>query len=165
VTAWRFIFAGAVAGIVYTTPSVAQPQPHTVDSLGELIFDKIDPLVSRPIKTSTGAAPSLAEARDAIVKAAGKIRQRPWTLSNVGAGKFIGRLDIRKHAIVVEIAYGAQEYSIAYRNSVRMNYNSEHGTIRQSYNLWVKELADSIDREFGALSPGAPQQPPSTRVQ
>jgi hypothetical protein len=153
----RLLIVGTLAGLLHPTASQAQPEPHVVESVGELIFDKIDPLVSRPIKTSTGAAPSLVEARDTIVKAAGAMRQRPWSMSSVGTGRLIGRLDIRKHAIVVEIAHNTQEYSIAYRNSVRMNYDAKHGTIRHSYNIWVKELAESIDREFRVLVPSEPR--------
>lgn len=117
--------------------------------------------VDLPVKTASGAPPSLVEMHDAIVNAASSVPVRPWGVTDAGPGRVIARLQTgrRGHVVVVEIAYGPQQYSISYRNSVHMNYRASDQTIHTSYNVWVQELVAQIDREFGALTPAAPAAP------
>ena len=124
---------------------MAQPQAGD-----DLIYAKMERFENRPIKTKSGTPPSLAEARETVLKAAATIRERPWNVTVAGSAKLLGRLDIRKHTIVVEISLAASEYSIAYRNSSRMHYDAQQGTIHHYYNQWVKELAENIDRGFAS---------------
>jgi hypothetical protein len=111
--------------------------------------------IDMPIRTANGAVPSVVEVRDAIVNAASSMPARPWGMTDAGPGKLIARLQTgrRGHVVMVEIAYGPRQYSINYRNSVHMNYRASDQTIHTSYNVWVRELVDNIDRAFGALRP------------
>jgi len=74
---------------------------------------------------------------------------RPWEFSAPEAGKLIATLNVRgKHTIVVDISYSATAYSIAYRDSVNMNFKAGGadgvGVIHPFYNRWVDELRDAI---------------------
>lgn len=115
--------------------------------------------VDMPVKTASGAPPSPVEVHDAIVNAASSVPVRPWSMTDSGPGKLIARMQTgrRGHVVMVEITYSPQQYSISYRNSVHMNYRASDQTIHTSYNVWVKELVEHIDRALGALRPpGAP---------
>lgn len=117
--------------------------------------------VDMPVKTASGAPPSLVEVHDAIVNAASSVPVRPWGMTDAGQGKLIGRMQTgrRGHVIVLDIAYSPQRYSISYRNSVHMNYRASDQTIHTSYNVWVRELVEHIERALGALSPAAASAP------
>jgi len=113
--------------------------------------------VDMPVKTANGATPSLVEVHDAIVNAASGVPVRPWGATDAGQGKLIARLQTgrRGHVVVLDITYSPQRYSVTYRNSVHMNYRASDQTIHTSYNVWVRELVEHIDRALGALSPAA----------
>jgi hypothetical protein len=113
--------------------------------------------VDMPIKTASGVAPSPVEVHDAIVNAASMVPARPWSVTDAGPGKLIGRLQTgrRGHVVVVEILYSPQVYSVNYLNSSRMNYRAADRTIHTSYNVWVSELVESINRRLSTLAPTA----------
>jgi hypothetical protein len=122
--------------------------------------------VDMPVKTASGAPPSPGEVHDAIVNAASSVPVRPWSVTDSGPGRLIARLQTgrRGHQVMVEITYSPLLYSVSYRNSVHMNYRASDQTIHTSYNVWVKELVDHIDRALGVLTPvagAAPVAPPA----
>lgn len=113
--------------------------------------------VDMPIKTANGAPPSLVEVHDAIVNAASSVPVRPWSVTDSGPGKLIARMQTgrRGHVVMVEVTYSPQQYSVNYRNSVHMNYRAADQTIHTSYNVWVQELVENVDRALRALKPPA----------
>ena len=100
------------------------------------------------------------QVRETIMAASAAIRSRPWAMTDTGAGKMIGRLNVRRHQAVVEIRYSASHYSIVYLNSGRLNHNVSDGTINAAYNTWVRELQATLD---SALS-SSPASPASARA-
>ena len=108
-----------------------------------------------PVRASMNAE----QVRETIVAVGAAIRVRPWAIIDGGAGKLVGRLNVRKHEAVVEISYSASQYSITYLNSSELSYRD--GSINAMYNVWVRELQGALDR---ALS-SAPASSASTRAQ
>jgi len=113
-----------------------------------------------PVVTTGGKAIPTDQVKKAIQDAA---LRKGWTLSNDTGDKMTATLVVRnKHTVVVEIAYSADRYSIAYRDSVNMNYHSEAHydsrmprpssatgpVIHPAYNTWVQELKEAIRGEL-----------------
>jgi hypothetical protein len=97
----------------------------------------------------------------------GAALRKGWTLADEAGDKMLATLVVRnKHTIMVEIVYSADKYSIAYRDSINMNYHSEAKydsrlpnasanrasgpVIHPAYNTWVQELKDAIRIELGS---------------
>ena len=64
-----------------------------------------------------------------------------------------------KHLAEVNILYSPEQYSVVYRDSINLNYRASDSTIHPSYNKWVGQFVDAIDRSLKKL-PGAVQEPP-----
>jgi hypothetical protein len=97
-----------------------------------------------------------AEVRDAIVAAA---TTRQWKIDYVRAGVLIGRLNVQgKHLAEVNITYSPEAYSVVYRDSVNLSYRASDTTIHVSYNRWVGQLVEAINRTLRA-PPRAVQEP------
>lgn len=107
---------------------------------------------------------STLEARDRIISGAGRHLVRPWTMIDAGDGKLIGRLNVRKHQVVVEVTYSESQYSILYKDSTRLDYDARDRSINAMYNVWVRELQDALDQELNATTarPSSPRAPAAT---
>jgi len=127
-----------------------------------------EPIVNHvdiPIKTRGGPQPALEEVRNAILAAGPLVASRPWIMGEAAPGMIVGWLDVGKgaHIVTVDIAYDVKRFSVAYRNSHRMDYEPANTTIHRSYNAWVKELVDQINASVGAMNPtGAADPSPVT---
>ena len=82
---------------------------------------------------------SLEDVEKAIRLAASN---RGWTVTQLGPGRMIGRLAVRRHVAVVDITYDTKEFSITYRDSVNLDYTGTD--IHRNYNNWVKAFALQI---------------------
>jgi hypothetical protein len=108
-----------------------------------------------PIRMGGEVTPSSEDVRDAILSAGPAVKGRRWTMTDAAPGHIIGWLDVdrsnqvHKHLAMVDITYSAERYSVAYRSSARLDYSPGDSTINPSYNEWVKELVEQINRTLG----------------
>ena len=122
-----------------------------------LIVDDVENFENVPIAAPGGRPLSSAQVRDAIVAAA---TARQWKIDYVRAGVLIGRLNVAgRHLAEVNILYTPEQYSVVYRDSINLNYRASDSTIHPSYNKWVGQFVDAIDRSL-KKPPGAMQEPP-----
>jgi len=103
-------------------------------------------LEAMPVTTTSGAALTQAQVRSAIIAGGTSLG---WSLGDAGPGRVQGRLDLRAHTAVVDIAYSATSYSIIYKSSI--NLNESGGTIHSNYNGWVQHLDRAIRTEIARL--------------
>ncbi|WP_462165639.1 hypothetical protein [Pseudoalteromonas sp. GB43] len=69
-----------------------------------------------------------------------------WTCRSNAEGQILGKLDIRKHQLRVDITFNEQEYSIDYKDSINLDYNGKK--IHRQYINWVTNLMRNIDAEL-----------------
>lgn len=101
--------------------------------------------------TVTAASTPLTEqdVRKAILTACSF---RGWQATEVSPGLIEARLMVRnKHTIVVDIPYTATTYSIKYKSSTNMEYDSKSdgsAVIHPNYNKWVGTLNSDINTQI-----------------
>ena len=74
-----------------------------------------------------------------------------WTVAQQADGNLQATLKVRgKHTVIVLITYTPVKYSLAYQDSIDMNYGQRNGepVIHPFYNTWVGELKESIRAEM-----------------
>lgn len=74
-----------------------------------------------------------------------------WQVSQVKPGLAQAKINLRQHMALVEIPYSKDSFSIVYKNSMNLNYDSAKGTIHRNYNGWVKNLENQIRFEMASL--------------
>lgn len=74
-----------------------------------------------------------------------------WEVTEIGEGLIKAVLNVRAHQVVVEIPYGADYYSIIYKDSKNLRYNKKKGTIHPRYNTWIVYLQRSINAQLGKM--------------
>ncbi len=74
-----------------------------------------------------------------------------WEVIEIGEGLIQAVLNVRTHQVVVEIPYGADYYSIIYKDSTNLRYNQKKGTIHPRYNTWIVYLQRSINAQLGKM--------------
>ncbi len=93
---------------------------------------------------------SSAQVKAAITAAATSKR---WTVSQTGPDKLTAQLFVNgKHTVYVDITYAPTSYSVAYKDSINMNYRVNHEgvpVIHPFYNNWVRELMTAVTAELG----------------
>jgi hypothetical protein len=120
----------------------------------------------RPISTPSGKLLPAATIRELLGSAGDRYE---WTFTDLGPDRLLGTQSWRdKHSIEVEITYSPERYSIRYRNSKNMNYDSAppaaptYGytagqsnryqvsapVIHPEYNKKVKQLVDRFEFEL-----------------
>lgn len=80
------------------------------------------------------------------IKYAGNVKG--WIIKKVKPGLAEGKINLRKHSAVVEIPYSANSFSIKYKESMNLNYDSTKGVIHQNYNGWIQNLENAINLEL-----------------
>jgi hypothetical protein len=100
---------------------------------------------SRPVldvpKTVVPANKTLADVEQAIEISA---RSLGWKITDKKPGAMEAILDKRTHKATITITYDKSSYSIAYKDSVNLDYNPSKGTIHRNYNRWIKNLEKTI---------------------
>lgn len=71
-----------------------------------------------------------------------------WTCREVTSGLIQASIDVRKHQAIADIAYDADSYSITYKSSQMLDYNSRRNTIHRNYNRWVNNLDAAIKKRL-----------------
>ena len=92
--------------------------------------------------------------RAAII--AGTLAQRgiQWTLADEGPDTLLATGVVRgKHTVKVAIRYSRERFSVAYRDSINMNYGVDDGVreIHPNYNKWIQGLVASISASLSRL--------------
>lgn len=82
---------------------------------------------------------SAQQVREAIVAAGNSLG---WQITPDAPGRMTGTLLLRDHKAVVDIAYSASAYSIAYKDSTNLKYDGS--TIHSNYNGWIQNLDKAI---------------------
>lgn len=96
-----------------------------------------------PVVGPTGRSLTVAQVQDAIVAAGTKLG---WAMSPVRPGLLSGRIVLRTHTAIIDVAYDAKQYSIRYKDSV--NLNAGDGNIHKNYNGWIENLDKGIRAEL-----------------
>ena len=94
-----------------------------------------------PIQTATGKEPSMEDVQKAIIAAGAGLG---WQMQVAKPGEIIGTLNVRSHQAVVSIPYTTKKYSILYKDSNNLKYDSEKQTIHENYSGWVQRLDGAI---------------------
>lgn len=115
---------------------------------GCMTTSKVNQLMDVPVNSNTGGSLSSAQVRKAILAAATK---RGWVARELSPGVITATLAARGHKVVVDIPYSGSSFSIIYKNSENLDYNSADNTIHGKYNSWVANLRHDIDARLGQI--------------
>lgn len=94
-----------------------------------------------PIQTASGKEPTMEEVQKAIIGAGVALT---WQMSLVKPGEIVGTLNVRSHQAVVSIPYTTKNYSILYKDSSNLKYDSAKQTIHENYLSWIQRLDNAI---------------------
>lgn len=103
------------------------------------------------VETASGARPTAAQVRDAIVRAGAS---KDWALAKRADDQFLATRVIKgKHTIVTTISFTAEKYSVSYESSENMKFQVIDGIpyIHPNYNVWARELVEAIRLELSKL--------------
>jgi len=110
-----------------------------------------------PIKTLSGQNLTLDQVTKAIVLTGMGLK---WEMDVAAPGKIVGKLNLRAHQTVVDIAYDTKSYNIRYKSSKGLLYGEADQTsgretreIHRSYNGWIENLDNAIRTQFIAAGP------------
>ena len=95
---------------------------------------------------SAPEAASLTQIQAAVHKAGARLG---WGMKRMSAGRMEGRLAVRDHVAVVEIAFDETTFSITYRDSINLDYDGK--SIHPKYNGWIANLRKAIVKEVSRL--------------
>jgi hypothetical protein len=90
---------------------------------------------------------TLEQARTAIIRGGDKYG---WQMKDEGPGEITGTLSLRSHVAVVSISFDAQNFSINYQDSSKLQYDGTK--IHTNYNSWVSNLARAIQASAKTLA-------------
>ena len=99
-----------------------------------------------PIIPPAGQTFSLEEVTAKIMSSAEHTHPE-WDLKKIRPGLIRGVLNFKQHQAVVDISYTTESFSIVYRDSKRLRYQSAEDTrgatmIQRHYNKWVSDLME-----------------------
>ena len=102
---------------------------------------------------STPPAAEMMQVENAIRRAGGGLGWQIKRADPQQPGHLIGRLPIRSHVAVVDIKHNTETFSISYKDSTNLDYDSEEGKIHSNYNGWIQNLREAIVREASDIEP------------
>lgn len=74
-----------------------------------------------------------------------------WQMKEETPGHIVGILNVRRHMAAVDITYTLDDYSINYKNSSNLKYDSGTNTIHRNYNGWIQRLTNAINAQLAGL--------------
>lgn len=102
-----------------------------------------------PVASATGAKLTLAQVQKAIIQSCAS---KGWEARKAGGNVIIATINVRnKHMAQVEIPFSTTSYSILYKNSENLKYDSAESTIHKNYNSWVQNLNNTIKINISSL--------------
>jgi len=132
----KLLAAFLIASALFATPAMARSPVPIVN------YENVS------VPSSEDKVPTAAEVKRAILAAA---EAKGWLIAPQPDGKLLATFKVQnKHAIVVEISYAADQYSLTYKESVNMKYTERDGEqlIHPNYNKWTQGLIDAIHSEM-----------------
>jgi hypothetical protein len=108
-------------------------------------------VLAEPVASAVPVSLTAAEVGKAIAVAAAASKF-DWIPKLIDEGTIEATLPIRKHELVVDIAYTATEYTIKHKSSKNLDYNKEHQTIHKNYKEWLQNLNTGIQRALHAAA-------------
>jgi hypothetical protein len=99
-----------------------------------------------PVMVPPGKTVTMNDVQTAILRAGGALG---WQITPDTPGHLTGRLALRTHVAVVDIAHDTNSYSIRYREST--NLQAEGGMIHKNYNGWIQNLEKGIRTQLQLL--------------
>jgi len=122
-----------LAASVFAISMIAKPMA-VVGAPISTVYSKLQPTVGKNV--------SVQDVENAFKTCSA---DRGWNFQTVSTGTLIGKLIVRgKYYVEVGVLFNSQEYSITYRDSRNMKYNSEKQTIHRRYNSWVENLDNDV---------------------
>lgn len=105
--------------------------------------------LGRQTVVTTDSTPLSAEAVRKAIIAGGAVHG--WKPVGDQPGVLTLEADSGHHQVVVDVAYDAQGWQIAYKSSANMNYehSDKKTSIHPKYNKWVEDLNSEIRRAAG----------------
>ncbi len=119
---------------------ILSPVEQSVDNTN-LTLDKMKAAIKEAGIRRGWAVKEADIAQPAPAPAKGKARGKAPAPTR---GQAQATLNVRSHTVVVDVFYTANTFSIAYRDSINMEYDGAKGTIHPNYNKWIKTLAEEI---------------------
>ena len=120
----------ALLGLAVWTPAPAMAADVSVTS-----WDNV------PAMTGSGKPASAEEIKRAFMVGG---TRRGWTFTDAGPGKLTCTLVVRRHTLVMNLAYEDGKYSLGYKDSTNLNYDKADNTIHSNYNGWIQNLQNAI---------------------
>ena len=76
--------------------------------------------------------------------------RRGWVFTDTGPGRMTGKLVVRSHTLVIDLAYETGKYTLKYVDSTNLDYKDEDGkkTIHRSYTGWNNNLMNDARAEL-----------------
>ena len=102
---------------------------------------------------STPPAAEMMQVENAIRRAGGGLGWQIKRADPQQPGHLIGRLPIRSHVAEVDIKHTTETFSISYKDSTNLDYDSAEGKIHSNYNGWIQNLRNAIVREASDIEP------------
>ena len=94
---------------------------------------------------------TLEQYEQAIIRAGS---MRGWVFERAGPGHLVGTNVVRgKHTAVVDITFNTETFSITYKDSNNLKYDSAKQKIHPNYNTWVDLLKVDIQTELQKTDP------------
>ena len=97
--------------------------------------------------TGSGAPASAEDIKRAFTVAGAR---RGWMFTDNGPGRMTGKLVVRSHTLVMDLAYETGKYTLTYVDSTNLDYKDEGGkkTIHRSYTGWNNNLMNDARAEL-----------------
>ncbi|MDR1146048.1 MAG: hypothetical protein LBK71_07940 [Verrucomicrobiales bacterium] len=144
-----FILAAVIATGLFTGRAAlaadAKPQSTAVNGDGQTVTVKVTPIID-PVTFTVPAPVSLAKMKQAILFAC---PVHGWQAKVVDDHTVTATLNIRKHKIMVQIAYDTKGFAITYKNS--FNLTVSDNSIHRNYRNWVENLRGDIAKNLISL--------------
>lgn len=67
-----------------------------------------------------------------------------WAMTEIAPGHIEAKLPIRSHLAVTDIRFDTRTFSITYKDSVNLRYDSTENIIHSNYTGWVQNLQNAI---------------------
>ena len=103
---------------------------------------------NEPIPNPSNARISVSDVEKAILTAS---QERGWNARVIKPGLIEASIAVRTHRAAVEIPYSQNNYSINYKSSENLKYDSSTNSIHANYSSWIKRLQISIQNAVSAL--------------
>ena len=102
------------------------------------------------VQAAPGGSATADQVKQAIIAAA-SATGRKWVVSEAAPGQLVATYQVRTHTVRTDIRYSASQFSVAYKDSVNMKYETGPNgapVIHPFYNQWVSEFVQAIRAEL-----------------